>query len=85
MPMTFTDEMVLTNLRRAGLSDVGTIEECRERYAKLSEDKYGDYVQGWEVRTGRPWNTMSRWEAEALVEKHPQLLRNPGVLSRLMS
>lgn len=84
MPMTFTAEMVAHGLEMRELSCEGTEEEMRERLASHVEGKFGDYVEGWEIRTGRPWNEMSKSEALALVEKRPELMRNPGVMSRLV-
>lgn len=85
MPMTFTDEVVDRSLKDFGLDETGTAEEKRERYAIYSEEVHKDHLQVWEVRTGRPWNEMTPEEARSLVEEQPQMMRNPGVLSRLMA
>ncbi len=84
MPVTFTDEKIIRRAEQCGLTSA-PVAELREALAKRSEEKYGDYVEGWEIRTGRPWESMTRQEAEELCQKHPQCRRNPGVLSRLMS
>lgn len=85
MPMTFTDEMVANQLERHGLSLEGAPSEKRDRLARYVEEKYRDYVEAWEIRTGRPWNQMTPDEAMELVTMKPELMRNPGVLSRLLS
>jgi len=77
MPMTFTDEMVEDRAKMMG------VENTREAVAAGVEAKFGDYVEGWEIRTGRPWDDMTKLEAQDLVHQHPQLMSNPGVLSRL--
>lgn len=79
MPMTFTDEMVADRARLLG------VEPTREAVAQAMEARYQDYVEGWEIRTGRPWNVMTKQEAQALVAIHPKLKGNPGILSRLLS
>jgi hypothetical protein len=83
MPMTFTDAMVLDHLRLRELSTDGTISECRERLALFTETKYNDFLGAWEIRTGRPWNEMTRAEANDLYAKCPGLRCNPGLLSRI--
>jgi hypothetical protein len=82
MPMTFTDDMVRERLARCTLSTAGTMPELRERLAKYTEDKYGDLVEAWEIRTGRPWTAMTKEEALILITMHPTLMRNPAVLSK---
>lgn len=83
MPMTFDDPAVDQFLEMTQCDTEGTAEEKRERAAVKSE-QLGDHVQAWEIRTGRPWNEMTLAEAEELVKEKPQLIRNPGVSSRLM-
>lgn len=83
MPMTFTDESVDQFLDMTKCETDGTPDEKRERAAVKSEE-LGDHVQAWEIRTGRPWNEMTKTEAQELVEAKPQLMRNPGVLSKLL-
>lgn len=83
IPMTFTDDDVKQGLKMRGLPLASTAQENRERLASHVEEKYRDFVEGWEVRTGRPWTSMTPEEAGELVEKHPHLVRNPGVLLRL--
>ncbi len=85
MPMTFSDERVLDSLRRCKLSELGTGEDRRNRLARYVEEMYGDYVEGWEIRTGKPWNKMTSVEAKELVDQYPQLIGNPGIISRLVS
>lgn len=84
MPMTFDDKRVERYLEMTNSSTDGTAEEKRERAAVHSEES-GDHVQAWEIRTGRPWDEMTKAEAQDLVTKKPQLKRNPGILSRLCS
>lgn len=79
MPCTYTDERVERDARAIG------IEPTRESLATYLEEKHQDYVAAWEVRTGRPWNEMTREEAYELVKIRPSCARNPGVLSRLLS
>ena len=83
--MTFTESMVDDRLAVADLDTSGTEGEKRERLAVYIEDKYGDHVEAWEIRTGRPWNEMTSNEAYELIDKHPTMLYNPGVVSRLVS
>ena len=84
MPMTFTPERVAERLKMRNLSTDGTEAEQRERLAVATETgEYADHVEAWEVRTGRPWNEMTGLEAVALIERHPELMGNFGVLSRL--
>lgn len=83
MPMTFTDDVVLQYLEMSKLDTSGDSDEKRERLASYNESKYSDYVAAWEIRTGRPWIEMTKQEAIDLVAKHPQLMRNPGILSKL--
>jgi hypothetical protein len=81
MPMTFTDEMVKGRAERLGIT--GTIDVLRVHVARHSEKEYGDFVEGWEIRTGRPWNEMTAQEAMDLILKFPDAAHNPGVQSRL--
>ena len=83
MPMTFDDATVDKFLDMTQCDTDGTADEKRER-AALKSEELGDHVQAWEIRTGRPWNEMTKAEAQSLVEQKPELMRNPGVLSRLM-
>jgi len=83
MPMTFDDLTVDRYLEMTKCKTEGTAAEKRERAATKSEE-LGDHVQAWEIRTGRPWNEMTCAEAEELVKVYPQLMRNPGVRSRLI-
>ncbi len=85
MPMTFTDSLVERRLFMFRLGQTGTPKEKRERLAKFVEDKYQDYVEAWEIRSGRPWTEMTADEAAQEINKHPALMRNPGVLSRLLA
>lgn len=84
MPMTFTMKRVAEELSARGLDGSGTEQEMRERLANHIESAYGDFVEGWEIRTGRPWDTMTKGEAMVLLQLHPQLQRNLGIMSRLM-
>ncbi len=83
--MTYTDELVRSDAESFGLVVQGeeTIDELRARLANFFEIKHGDKIAAWEVRTRRPWNEMTPAEASELCKKHPDLLGNPGVLSRL--
>lgn len=83
MPMTFTDDVVDSRLEMANLDQSGNSETKRIRLAVYSETEHGDFVEGWEIRTGRRWDDMSSDEAEKLIDQHPNLKGNPGVLSRL--
>ena len=86
MPMVFTDEMVITRLKiMASYNPDDSMEENREALALFVEKEHKDYLEAWEIRTGRPWNEMTSIEATDLVDKHPSLVRNPGFLSRLLS
>lgn len=87
MPMTYTDEMVREEANMRALDETGTepIGILRERLASLFERKYEDPLAAWEVRTGRPWNTMTAGEAIDLITKHPEMIGNSGVISRLES
>lgn len=87
MPMTYTDEMVREEVDIRALDKTGTepINILRERLASLFERKYKDPLAAWEVRTGRPWNTMTAGEAIDLITKHPEMMHNQGVISRLGS
>lgn len=85
MPMTFTDKMIRDRAKAIKVDDKLPIEELREIVANHTEQFFGDYVEGWEVRTGRPWSEMTKDEAEELVRKHPHMVKNPGVLFHLMS
>lgn len=83
MPMTFDDELVreTAKIRNVPLEPAATL---RERLAQQAESsKRPDYVEGWEIRTGRPWTEMTATEARDLIRKRPELLGNYGVLSRL--
>ncbi len=84
MPMTFMDEMVSSRLKMAGLDTSGTSAEKRERAAAYTESKYEDYVEGWEIRTGKPWDEMTTGEAMRLIESRPHLKNNAGIFSILM-
>ena len=83
MPMTFTDEIVDRRLRENSLPAGRTPQENREQLAQHVETVYGDHVEAWEIRTGRPWTEMTSAEAQQLVREKPRLMGNPGVLSRL--
>ena len=85
MPMVFTDSMVVEHLQRYKLDTTGTDQEKRERLAKYTEEKWGDMLEAWEIRTGRGWDQMSQGEAIKLAEDCPQLARNPAVLSRALT
>ncbi len=82
MPMTFNESTLMAYARMNGI-DVEPTQTLRIRLAEFTESKHEDYIEGWEIRTGRPWNEMTRKEAEILLLKHPQMIRNPGLLSRL--
>lgn len=81
MPMTFTDAMVKTRAVYYGIDP--NSPNLRELVAKATEDTFQDYVEAWEIRTGRPWNSMTRTEAEKLTKRHPELSGNPAILSKL--
>jgi hypothetical protein len=83
MPMTFDNEDVDQFLRAIKCDITGTPGEKRERAAKKSEEM-GDHLQAWEIRTGRPWNMMTREEALELANQKPLLKSNPGLISRLL-
>jgi len=85
MPMTYTINTVLRDLEMFKIAHDPKSDEMvlRELLAAFF-DKDGEYVGAWEVRTGRPWTEMSALEAESLVEQHPILICNPGVLSRML-
>lgn len=85
MPMTFDDETVreTAKWRKVPLEPAETL---RERLAQQVETcRSPDYVEGWEIRTGRPWTQMTAQEARDLVQQHPELVGNMGVASRLRS
>ena len=84
MPITFTIAVVEDRLKGFDLSLEGCEKKKRERLAEYVENKYGDHVEAWEIRTGRPWDAMTREEAKELVDANPVLLNNPGILSRLL-
>lgn len=77
MPMVFTDKMVAERAAELG------VENTREAVATETELRFRDFVEAWEIRTGRPWSTMTSSEAMALIAQHPECGNNPGVLSRL--
>lgn len=79
--MIFTDDVVDNYLNMRKLDTTGTNEEKRKRLATFMT--ISDPVAGWQVETGRPWNEMTRDEAQRLVMTHPKLVRNPNILSRL--
>lgn len=85
MPMTYTDTVVDEDLASRKLFCGGTPKEKRERLARHTETVYGDFLEGWEIRTGRPWTSMTQREARALSIKQPSLMQNPGFLSRLLN
>lgn len=86
MLMTFTDERITESgkhwIGEAMLYE--TMAQYRERCAQFLEDKYQDHLAAWEVRTGRPWDSMTPQEAKVLGDARPELMRNMGFLSRLM-
>lgn len=84
MPMTFTDEDVRERAEAFNIP-LEPAEGLRERVARRVETQYEDYVEGWEIRTGRPWISMTAEEARELVRRHPPLIVHQGVLSRLRS
>ena len=84
MPMNFTDFEVLQDLKMLNLSTEGTPNECRKRLADYMHDN-GHYVEEWEIRNAKGWNKMTSGEAMTLVSKHPELKKNPGIRSRLVS
>jgi len=83
MPMVFTIDRVALRLHQAKLDAGGTEQEMRERLAKYTEETFEDYVEAWEIRTGRPWTAMSRLEAEQLMRDKPKTRRSPAVLSKV--
>jgi hypothetical protein len=83
MPMTFDDNVLRDYAEMAGVP-LEPQNTLRERAATHSENiDPPDYVQAWEIRTGRPWTDMTPDEAFELLGKHPSLRGNHGVLSRL--
>lgn len=84
MPMRFTDEVVDSRLKMAKLEPSGTSTEKRERLATFIENKFKDYVEGWEIRTGKPWDEMTPEEADELILQRPHLIMNPGMQSILI-
>lgn len=85
MPMTFTDERLLADGKYwiGEKKEEETLEEYRERCAVYLDDRK-DFMAAWEMRTGRPWNEMTGFEAIKLVTDHPELMYNPGFLSVLV-
>lgn len=73
----FTDEKVTEYAESFG------VEKSREAVALAVENRYEDYLEAWEIRTGKHWTSMTSEEALLLIEKHPQLLLNPAVIKRL--
>lgn len=91
MPRTYTLKMIddrLAILQERGMiatvSPAATEAEKRELLARRSEDECQDYVDAWEIRTGRPWTEMTKDEAKELARRRPDVLRNPAVLSKLL-
>lgn len=80
MPMTFTDKKLPRWAEMRGIP-VEPAETLRQRLADATEDL--DPLEAWEIRTGRPWDQMTGAEAMRLIERHPRMAHNPGVLSRL--
>lgn len=80
--MTFTDKMVEQRAERLGIpSDT---PDLRDAVANETIKRFDDWVEAWEIRTGRPWTDMTMQEAAELIAQNPKLQRNPGVLSRLL-
>lgn len=71
MPITFTDQMVTDRLAMCGLETSGEMPIRRERLAAYIEGRFDDYVEAWEIRTGRPWDEMTASEAQQLVNRRP--------------
>ena len=90
MPRTFTDEQVLARAEQMGVNVCPgeIIEVTRSNVATATEEKYKDFMEAHEIRTGKPWDTWGRDELDLLVEIHPgeeSLCRNPGFLRMMMS
>lgn len=83
MPMKYTDADVIRFLKNAKQPLDGSMTECRERLAAYIESEFDDFLDAWEVRTGRPWTSMTKDEAKSLLLRCPRLQGNPGFLSRL--
>lgn len=82
MPMTFTEPRIDNFLRMTLCDLTGTPLEKRER-AALKSEELGDFLQAWEIRTGRPWNEMTSEEARQLIQRYPRLRGNPAVMNVL--
>ena len=83
MPMEFTDEMIANRVKQLNLI-VKPGESPREVLAKYIEDKYEDFVEGQEIRSGRPWTAFTREDMNSILRKDSTLgLRNPGMMRRL--
>lgn len=86
--MVATDEEIRERVVSAGLSDDGEPAVLRERLASWVEDRFQDYLEAWEIRSGRPWREMTREEAETIsatdIKAAAALRGNPGFLSILL-
>lgn len=83
MPMDYTDERVLESGKYwiGEKPDDEPMAQYRERCALYLETEYKDFMAAWEVRTGRPWTAMTKYQADALLARCPSLIRNPGWIS----
>lgn len=86
MPITFTDETLITfarNMKYREQNEGETSEEYREVIADLHQDR--DPVEAHEIRTGKGWDKWTDADLDVLVIKSPETLdTNPMVMMRMM-
>ena len=85
MPAVFTIDTVIEHLKCARLNTDGDPAELRERLAAHFEFRFQDYVAAWEVRSGRPLSEITREEAAMLCDQHPECVRTPAMLAKVLS
>jgi hypothetical protein len=60
----------------------GSEEQLREYLASIVEFRYRDYIDGWQIRTGRPYSSISDSEAYALANRSPSTKRSVLIKGR---
>lgn len=85
MPITFTNERLLDygkNLCNLEIKDDELIVDYRARVAAMAMKN--DPVEGWEIKTGRPWDKWTLADTQSFVSRFTDYaMRNPGMLSMM--
>ena len=82
MPMIFTDEKV-RHYGKYICKIEQKIGESKEAYRERVAEKamLNDPIEGWEIKTGRPWNDWTRKDLSEFMLEFPMVaFKNPAIM-----